>query len=581
MSKRILLLFILFGAGFFYGAPLSAQDFVINSFHADITLHGDSELTVQETIDVAFQQPKHGIYREIPFRYEDERGGTIRTPVTILSVTDTTGKNLPYRAKKQGNVINIRIGDPKSYVEGRQTYIITYTVMNAILFFDDHDELYWNVTGNYWWAPINEASAKVMLAAKNNSRNLWAACYIGSLGSKESTCRYEASNNSGEFSAKRQLNQREGLTIAFGWDKGLVKPPTAWKKVLWALDIRENWVFILPFLSLLFMVGLWRSRGRDPRVKESVTVMYEPPQYNNIPLTPGEVGALVDEKLDPRDITSTIVGLAVKGFISIEETKNEGLIFDSTDYYLKRIKEPDGSLSPFEKVLMDGIFTSELPVPGRMISELKNNFYKKLDLLKSTLYGELVTKRYFLVSPEKIRKYYATAGLVVAVAGFFTVHLLTSTIGKGVIAGILMGLPVFAFARLMPAKTRAGASAYMDIMGFQEFMSRAEKDKLQRMGDKELFSKFLPYAIALDVVDNWAKAFEGIYQEPPQWYASPTGMRTFNPYVFSRSISSATSSLASAMYSAPRGSGISGGGGGFGGGGFSGGGFGGGGGGSW
>jgi uncharacterized membrane protein len=121
----------------------------------------------------------------------------------------------------------------------------------------------------------------------------------------------------------------------------------------------------------------------------------------------------------------------------------------------------------------------------------------------------------------------------------------------------------------------------MDSLGFQEFLSRAEKDRLERMKDKDLFSRFLPYAIALDVVDNWSKAFEGIYQEPPQWFRSQEGFRTFSPFHFSRSITSATSSLASAMYSAPRGSGISGGGSGFGGGGFSGGGFGGGGGGSW
>jgi uncharacterized membrane protein len=133
----------------------------------------------------------------------------------------------------------------------------------------------------------------------------------------------------------------------------------------------------------------------------------------------------------------------------------------------------------------------------------------------------------------------------------------------------------------MPAKTRTGSAAYVDILGFREFMSRAEKDRLERMKDKDLFSKFLPYAIALDVVDNWAKAFEGIYQEAPAWYTSPTGFRTFHPYTFSRSINAATSSLGSAMFSAPRGSGISGSGGGFSGGGFSGGGFGGGGGGSW
>jgi uncharacterized membrane protein len=146
-----------------------------------------------------------------------------------------------------------------------------------------------------------------------------------------------------------------------------------------------------------------------------------------------------------------------------------------------------------------------------------------------------------------------------------------------------MALPLFAFAKYMVAKTREGASAYMDILGFREFLNRAEKDRLERMGDKDLFSKFLPYAIALDVAENWAKAFEGIYQEAPDWYSSPGspgGLRTFSPYGFSHSIQSVTSNLSSAVFSAPRGSGISDGGGG-GGGGSSGGGSGGGGGGSW
>lgn len=586
----IITLFLLITFAF----PVFAQDFTINKFHSDITIDEDSSFMVRETLVVDFHKSKHGIYRDIPFKYTDERGNTLKTPLNVLSVTDESGKNWQYTTEKQGNIVNIRIGDPKRYVEGLQTYVITYRVENAILFFDDHDELYWNVTGNYWWSPIKEASANVTLSVnpvtkkappelsngvKNKSQNLWAACYTGILGSKASECRFETSDNSGEFSTKKSLNSREGFTIAFGWDKGLISPPSSWKRFLWAINIKENWIFILPLCSFIFMNQLWRTRGRDPRVKEAVSVTYEPPKYNNVPLRPGEVGTLVDEKLDSKDITSTVIGLAVKGYIKIEETKTEGLIFDSTDYYLSKVKEPDENLNPFEKILMQTIFTSSLP--GRMVSDMKNSFYKQLDLLKSTLYGELVSKKYFLTSPEKVRKYYMKAGIIVALVGLFSAPLLTSSsIGKGIVLGLLAGLPVFAFSRIMPAKTKTGASVYMDILGFQEFMNRAEKDKLKRMGDKELFSKFLPYAIALDVVDNWAKAFEGIYQEPPKWYVSHGGFRTFSPSSFSSSLNSATSSLASAMYSAPRGSGISGGGGGFGGG-SSGGGFGGGGGGSW
>ena len=566
-ASCIILLLLLFPATAF------AQDFTINRFHSDITVNEDSSITVRETILVRFHASKHGIYREIPFKYTDERGNTIKTPLRVLSVTDHTGKARTYKTTKKGNIVNIRIGDAKKYVEGLQTYEITYGVENAILFFDDHDELYWNVTGNYWWSPIQEASANVTLAVRNKSENLWSACYTGVSGSKESVCGFETSHNSAEFFTRKNLSPREGFTIAFGWDKGLIIPPSAWKKLLWAVDIRENWIFILPLFSLIFMINLWRARGRDPRIREAVAVKYEPPKYNNMPLTPGEVGAIVDERLDSRDITSTLVGLAVKGYVTIEESRTEGLIFDSTDYYLSKVKEPDATISTFEKILMNSIFTADLP--GRMVSDMKNKFYSELDLLRNTLYGGLISKKYFLVSPEKVRKVYITAGILLIVFSSIIFALLVSS-AKSIPAGILTGLPLLAFSRIMPAKTKTGASAYMDILGFQEFMNRAEKDQLERMGDKELFSKLLPYAIALDVVDNWAKAFEGIYQEPPQWYVSTGGFRTFSPYHFSRSITSATSNLASAMFSSPRGSGVSGGGG-SGGGGFSGGGFGGGG----
>lgn len=562
-------------------SPAFAQYFTITKFHSDITIQKDSSFTVRETIEVKFHRSRHGIYREIPFKYRDEFGKTITTPTTILSVMDGSGKSWKYQVKKAGPLINIRIGDPKRFVSGSQTYVITYEVENAILFLNDHDELYWNVTGNYWKADIVNASADVSLATKEKSKNLWAAGFTGAYGSKASECEHEAYDHRGKFITKKSLPPGEGLTIAFGWDKGLVSPPPSWKKFLWMINLQENWVFLFPIASFLFMVNLWYRKGRDPRVREAVTVTYEPPRFENRSLTPAEVGTLLDEKLDPRDITSTIVGLAVKGYIQIEEVKKEGLIFDRSDYYLKKVKEPDEALSSFETELMSRLFSF---APSRLsVSSLKNKFYKDLNPLKKTLYGELVKNKYFLINPEKVRNlYFLTGFLIIVFGGFVLAFLFPFSMWKGFIASGLTGLPILLFGRHMPAKTRTGALAYMAILGFQEFMNRAEKDRLERMGDKDLFSKFLPYAIALDVADNWAEAFEGIYQEPPNWYVSPGGFRTFSPYAFSHSISSVSSSLGSAMFSAPRGSGGGGGGGGgFGGGGSSGGGFGGGGGGSW
>jgi uncharacterized membrane protein YgcG len=562
-------------------SPAFAQYFTIDKFHSDIMINEDSSIIVKETIDVEFHQQRHGIYREIPFKYRDDSGRVITTPTKVLSVVDGSGKAWKYKVERTGPVLNVRIGDARKYVDGRQTYILTYQVENVILFFKDHDELYWNVTGNFWKAPIKEASATAFLTTKNKSKNLMAAGYEGGYGSKEE-CGYETYDNSGKFYTKRSLKMGEGLTAVFGWDKGLVSPPSSWKKFWWAVNLKENWVFLLPVFSFLYMGNRWYRKGRDPKVRESVTVMYGPPKFENQPLTPAEVGTLIDEKLDPRDITSTIVGLGVKGYLKIEETKKEGILFDKTDYYLKKVKSPDSNLNPFEIELMKDLFPAALP--GTLISDLKNKFYTNLDVLKKVLYRELERKKYFLSSPEKVRNSYLAIGIFVLVFGVLAfVFLIPSAGWKGIVAGILTSIPVLAFAKSMPAKTRAGASAYMDILGFQEFMNRAEKDRLERMGDKDLFSKFLPYAIALDVADNWAKAFEGIYQNPPNWYVLPAGFRTFSPYAFTHSLNSVTSNLSSAMFSAPRGSSGGGGGsgGGFGGGGSSGGGFGGGGGGSW
>ena len=576
-SRKVSLCAVLILTLIFFISPASAQYFTINKFHSDIMIQENSSMIVKETIDVEFHQARHGIYREIPFKYRDDLGKVITTPTRVLSVTDKSGKRWKYQVTKTGPVINIRIGDAKRYVEGHWTYTITYEVENAVLFFKDHDELYWNVTGNYWKAPIEEASAAVSLTTKDKSKNLMIKGYEGVQGSREE-CGYETYGEIGRFYTKRKLKVGEGLTIAFGWDKGLVFPPPSWKRILWAINFRENWIFLLPIFSFIYMGNRWYRKGRDPKVRESVAVMYEPPKFENQPLTPAEVGTLMDEKLDPRDITSTIVGLAVKGYIKIEETKKEGILFDKMDYYLRKVKGPDANVSPFERELMERLLGGTV---GIHVSDLKNRFYIQLPELKKALYGELTRKKYFLSSPEKVRNSYIAAGIVVWVFAILAFLFLLPNSGvKSFLAGLLTGIPVFAFAKFMPVKTRAGASAYMDILGFQEFMNRAEKDRLEKMGDMNLFSKFLPYAIALNVADHWAKAFEGIYQDPPDWYVSPVGFRTFSPYAFTHSLNSVTSDLSSAMFSAPRGS-SGGSGGGFGGGGSSGGGFGGGGGGSW
>lgn len=550
------------------------QDFTIEQFRSDITIDQDGSVHVTETIKVFFDRRKHGIYREIPVRYINELGKKTTMPISVKSVTHQGGRKWTYKVSRKGNIINIRIGHPDKYVSGRQVYVISYLVRNAVRHLEDCDEIYWNVTGDRWRARIKKALAVVRLNTSPGASEVSGACYTGAYGSTESACTFRSLENGASFSTERTLEAGEGFTVGMGWDKGIVAGPSSWQRFLWTINPGENWVFLIPVFALVYLSVGWYRRGRDPRVREAITVMYKPPESDGKPLTPAQVGVLVDERFDQRDLTSSLIGLAEKGYIELRELRHESGVplFGSLDYELVKRKEPDKRLTLFEQTLMADIFGAG--VDHVAMSELRNRFYVNLDTLKKIMFRDLVRKGFFTVNPQRVMANYGLVGFGIVMATMATLPFLSPlSPWKLVVAGWVTGLMVIAFGKVMPAKTKLGALTRIKIQGFQEFMNRADRDRLERMG-KDVFYKYLPYAISLGVVDHWVKAFDGLLTEPPSWYVGGPSIQRFNVANFSTSLSAATSHLGSAMFSSPRGSGSSGGG-------FSGGGGGGGGGGSW
>jgi len=562
----------------FLPSPARAEDFTIRSFRSEIEVRGNASLRVVETIEVSFHRPRHGLYRDIPFRYTDELGKKSATPLRIVSVTDAGGGAWRYKVDRSGGFLRVRIGDPDRFVEGRQAYVIAYIVENAILFFPDHDELYWNVTGNGWPAAIASASATATVSAGGGPLKIRARGYTGPRGSREEACTVTPVSNGATFTATREFRPGEGMTIVLGWEKGVVHPGSAWKAALFRFNLPENWVFLAPLISLGYMLTRWYRKGKDPSTGDPLVVAYAPPEENGRPLLPAEIGVLIDERLDPKDITASVVDLAVKKHITIEEKRSPGVLFRKTDYLLRKTEGPGSELLPFERLLMERLFRDhgqEVSVSG-----LKLEFYKNLDDLKKAAFGGLERMKCFAANPLGVTTTYRYAGFLVAFGGS-AIALIAGKLGwggsaKAVAAALLSGAVVLLFSSRMPVKTLSGVKALGRVKSFEEFLARAEKDRLERMKDANLFEKYLPYAIALGVSERWADAFEGIYQEPPGWYVSEGGAGTFRPSSFHHSLGNALSSMSTAMYSSPRsgGSGFSGGGG-------SGGGGGGGGGGSW
>jgi uncharacterized membrane protein YgcG len=611
--------------------PVGARELAIPRFDARILVNPDGSIDVTETITAQFIGSNwHGLYRTIPVQYTTPEGLNYTLFLTPVSVTDDAGNPLRYERSRQGRYTKIKIYVPNPDNSTR-VIVLHYHVLDGLRFFNDHDELYWNVTGNEWDVPIDSVTAGVQLPA--GVTGLHAIAYTGAYGSRAQDAEVKTAANLVTYRPTRPLGFHEGLTVVVGWDKGFVRQPGAGQKA-W-LFLLSNWPFGLPIAAFFLMFWLWWTRGRDPE-RDAITVQYEPPDK----LTPSECGTLVDDNVSMRDITATLVDLAVKGYLTIEQSDTHSHFgFHHRDYifHLKKPQSEWTGLRPYENVMLSGIFFSPnaaLPIAAALanlqgvtgslavgtiatkvlsamgqanptmisdfsgdaetaaatpaatgesavpLSALQNHFYKNLSAIKNGIFDSLMTDGYYLHRPDRVRGAYMVGGIFLGVGLIFLGGLLSSVTGIAsatwVLAGIFTGALIAGFGWFMPARTITGVRAVARVLGFQEFLSRVEKDQIERLEKSpDLFEKYLPYAMALHVEKRWVQAFAGIALQPPQWYQGGYGPG-FQPYLLVNDLNLMSSQAGSVMASAPRGSS---GGSGFGGGGGSGGGFGGGGGG--
>jgi uncharacterized membrane protein len=561
-----------------FTVPAFAREWHITDFQGTYSVKETGGVVVIERITVEFNGQFNGIYRTIPVEYPGPRGTNYSLFLKVASVTDGEGSSLKYESQREGPYRKLKIFIPGA-VDTRKTVLISYSAPNATRFFDDHDEFYWNVTGNDWPVPIDHASAFVKFP--ESVSGLRAQAFTGVYGSHDQEAKVEVEGSTVRVETTNPLPMRGGLTVDVYVPKGALKRPSAFTRAIWF--IRGNPGVFIPPWAFLVMFLFWRYKGKDPDPGLSVAPMYEPPKD----LTPAEVGTLIDDRTDPRDITSTLVDLAVKGYVKIREIKNEGFFFDSKDYEFDLLKPQAewGNLASHERVMLSNVFGGGSQTT---LSSLKNRFYTALPVIRQDIKARLKSKGMYLVDPDSANALTIVAALLVA-APFVALQVmgvasLADSISVTVIGALIAVVIIFIFGRNMSAKTILGGRTRIQILGFQEFMNRVDKDRLKRM-PPDTFEKFLPFAMALGVEQHWAQAFAGIIQNPPSWYqpyGGYTGMN-FNTLMFTSSMGRLTSEAQSVFVSAPRasssGSGFSGGGGSSGGG-FSGGGFGGGGGGA-
>ena len=551
-------------------APTAAQTERIRSFDSRITVIPDGSMLVKETIDIesAGVDIVHGIYRDFPTRYRDRAGNRYSVLFEIVSLS-RDGSPEPYHTEDLSNGVRVYFGR-SSYdlPPGPHSYQFEYRTNRQLGFFKDHDELYWNVTGNGWKFPIDVATATVLLPA--NVRNLVtdlsaATGYEGEKGEAYTARRDEDSNPT--FRAEN-LAPGQGLTIVVTWPKGLIAEPTAEQKRAWF--IADNKPTIIGFACLivvfLYYVMVWGMVGRDP-ARGTIVPLYEPPDN----MSPAAMRFLVRMGFDEKAFTAGIMGLAAKGFLTIEQDESK------TYKLVRKSKGPaESSLAGDEKTLARILFEDGSPLV------LKNSNHELLSRARKNLENNLhatMEKTYFLtngryLAPGIILSVLSIAtmlimrgGSQVAVALFMSVWLTGWSFGvyalvssvirawrsvrtEGVLgagqAGFLtlFSLPFLAgecvglgmlywscgaaaagmiaaaiginvlFHHLLKAPTLAGRALMDRVEGFKTFLTAVDADRLQTMAPPEktpqLFERFLPYALALGVEHAWSEQFSQV-----------------------------------------------------------------------
>lgn len=548
----------------------------IQSFSADISVEEDGRVVVTETIVYNFSSPRHGISRDLPTVYTDDSGTRLKVPISVSSVLKPDGSPWKFSLTHERYGIQVKIGDPDVMISGTHTYVITYVAEGAIRYFDDHDELYWNVTGFDWKVPINRVNAIVRMPGSVQGSEMRTRCYTGTQGLTEQECLVNIQRNAAHFVADGPL------TVVVGFPSGRVDVLLAKTS---GGPLSAFIPFLIPLALFAFLFRRWWLRGRDPEGRGTVVVQYDGPKD----LTPAEAGVLIDETAHIRDIVATIIDLAVRGYIRIEETAPKGFIFKKKGYRFVRLKQDASALKEFEGLILDAMFQYGGATVSLSRLEREHAFHTYLPKIKKALYKEVVSAGLFPTNPDRVRGIYIGIGIALAFVAVFFVGfaytMILDILGNAMLAvnmAVSFGLVVLlfiGFAPFMPRKTQKGVRLFEHVSGFKEYIEKAEKYRLEWQETEKMFAKFLPFAMAFGIVDKYTKAFDGIEMEPPDWYVGHGDISAFNAGMLVSSFSGLETGINRAITSTPQksgsGSGFSSGGG------FSGGGFGGGGGGSW
>jgi uncharacterized membrane protein YgcG len=559
MMRQVTIALILLLAA---SVPVGAAERILQ-FISDAVVERNGELAVTETIRVEAEgrEIRRGILRDFPTRYTARDGSRVEVGFHVESVT-RDGAPETFVTESLANGVRVRIGSAERLLaNGQHTYVIRYRTTRQIGYFPDYDELYWNATGTGWTFTIDQAEARITLPERVPFRR--TAFYTGPQGAQgKDAAVIEQQPGRIVFRTTRPLPPKNGLTVAAAWQKGVVEPPSPSQRAGWWLS--DNLAVRVAIAGLLVVLGFylyaWQRVGRDPP-RGTIIPLFGPPDG----MSAAAVRYIDREGFDPRCFTAAIIDLGVNGHLKLTGTgkstlmeRRQGgkslpapertmesrlfasrpsLVLDQANY------EPLGKA---RQALQQGLSETYL---GKLF---RNNFgWSILGLVASIVLlvailvciatthaeeqaavliaGMVIPIPFILGGAAMVRAGWRRerfgwllmlAGVVLIVAPAVIGLLVMLAEARGWVDLVPAAAPfvlaptaVLAF-RWLQAPTVAGRKVMDQIEGFRMYLGVAEEDRLNALNPPEktpeLFERFLPYAVALDVENRWAERFAGV-----------------------------------------------------------------------
>ena len=526
----------------------------ILSFESEIRVGRDGYLDVKERIrvNVEGEEIQRGIYRDFPQEYRTAWGLKEFRPFEVTGLT-RNGLPEPFKVERLGSGTRIRIGSADVLLEtgSEQVYEISYRTGGQLLFDKEGDELYWNVTGDFWDFPIVEAKARVVLPEGVAVEE--ADGFTGYFRSTDRNYEKSLEADGVSYRTTKELWSGQGLTVVVRWKSGALdaaayEGPGIWK----GNELLLMGLMVVAF-GLLSFVAMWFEVGRDP-ARGVVVPVWEPPAG----FSPAAARYLWKMKFDDKCFTAGVLSLAAK----------KALVITDLGYGFHELVDNwrNTDLTEDEKRLYSSLFSG-----GGTLGLQKTNHEriggarKKLEkALKESSRGSFFRNNtgHWLtgagVCLVGLGLMVAAAEHTLGVTAMMVFIGLTALGGAGIVDGMVQGrhskilyglllvpllgivifflfalrgeagmlfvvvelamiaaIPLFKF--LIKAPSKAGRQALDVIEGFREYLSVAEEDRLNLENPPEktpeLFEKFLPYALALGVEQQWSEKFDDVLAE--------------------------------------------------------------------